>query len=252
MLEYVAGDALGDLIGPGDTNANQDGRIDTHLSSIDRTSIDGVTFYELFGFQESGTVDPSNLSGVEVVVRDSQTTGGDGARVNYIPLSSLHLSSDVNFQCSMKASFFCFDVETGVDAQGDIVVLSSRWAWRVWLGEGASYSSGSASGDAVTVGGNRVLFECAAGAPSRYYNGDLLWWDNSLVFGIWIVPGGGQIPGGQQLWLSYAADSTKGGVIGTFHGVPPGQPPDWETSGLLQDSAFVAEHDAWTTPIYAS
>lgn len=57
--------------GPGDTNANQDGRIDTQLSSIDRTSLDGVTFYELFGFQENGTVDPSDPSGIEVVVRES-------------------------------------------------------------------------------------------------------------------------------------------------------------------------------------
>lgn len=78
------------LVPPGDTNANKDGTINTGLSSVDLATIDGNAFYELYGFQQNGTLSPSDLSsGVEVVVRDFHSTGGNGARVNYVPLSTI-------------------------------------------------------------------------------------------------------------------------------------------------------------------
>lgn len=86
-LEYVS---LSCLVPPGDTNANKDGTINTGLSSIDLTTIDGNAFYELYGFQKNGTLSPSDLSsGVEVVVRDFHSTGGNGARINYVDLSTI-------------------------------------------------------------------------------------------------------------------------------------------------------------------
>lgn len=86
-LEYVS---LSCLVPPGDTNANKDGTINTGLSSVELATIDGNAFYELYGFQNNGTLSPSDLSsGVEVVVRDFHSTGGNGARINYVDLSTI-------------------------------------------------------------------------------------------------------------------------------------------------------------------
>ena len=104
-IEYVS---LSCLVPPGDTNANKDGNINTYLSSVELATIDGNAFYELYGFQKKGTLDSSDLSsgGVEVVVRDSHSTGGNGSRVNYVDLSTIteslsslaQISGDTNIE----------------------------------------------------------------------------------------------------------------------------------------------------------
>ena len=118
-LEYVA---VSCLVPPGDTNANKDGTIDTSLSSVELATINGNAFYELYDFQKNGTLSPSDLSsGVEVVVRDFHSTGGNGARVNYVALSTIteslsnltQISGDANVPNRHQKS-----IETKKDSDG--------------------------------------------------------------------------------------------------------------------------------------
>ena len=111
------------MVPPGDTNANKDGTINTSLSSVELATIDGNAFYELYGFQRNGTLSPSDLSsgGIEVVVRDSHSTGGNGARVNYVDLSTIteslsalaQISGDTNLSSLHQKS-----IETKNDSSG--------------------------------------------------------------------------------------------------------------------------------------
>ena len=187
----------------------------------------------------------------DVVVRDFNPSHvEEGAIVNYIPLSNLlssHMSCDTKFDCSMKATMFCYDYETYVGDQGGQELCCTRWAWRIWLGKGSSFSSGMAGGDACTVGGNKVMFECTEGAPTRSYNGQPLWWNDSIVVGTKKLDAGEVLQAG-ELWVAFSPDTTKGLVIGAFSSVEPVMPTNWRETGMLEDKVFVASHPSYTAP----
>lgn len=187
----------------------------------------------------------------DVVVRDFNPSHvEEGAVVNYIPLSNLlssHMSCDTKFDCSMKATLFCYDYETYTAAYGKEELCCTRWAWRIWLGKGSSFSSGMAGGDACTVGGNKVMFECSDDAPTRYYNGQPLWWNDSIVVGTKVLDPGETLEI-NELWLTYSRDSTRGLVIGAFSGVEPQPQDDWRDTGILENKVFVARSHAYIAP----
>ena len=181
-LEYIS---LLDLVGVRSVDSELP---ELHLSSIQDVSLSDTPCHELFGFDKAGVQDfqLSDRQYYDVVVRDYKPEHVErGAIVNYIPLSDLlsaqEASCDVAISAAMKASLFCYDYETEYDAHGDEQLKLTRWAWHIWLGKGASYGGGYAYGDACTVGGNPVMFECSNTAPTRGWNGDMIWWAKPLI-----------------------------------------------------------------------
>lgn len=192
------------------------------MSSVQSGSLSGVAYHQFFNFQVSALSDfqLSDSQYYDVVVRDRNPDHVDpGAIVNYIPLSDLlsaqGASCNVNFDASMKASIFCYDVQTGEGEHGGPALSCTRWAWRVWLGKGSSYSAGMAGGDACTVGGNPVMFDCSDDAPTRDWNGSPIWWQDSLWVGTRTVMAGGTLAAG-ELWLEIGGDPGRGLVVGRF------------------------------------
>lgn len=91
-LEYISLSAITDLLG---------GTVDSKLSSLQLSSIAELTdidpdtheetkYHQLYGFDAAGmgTFALSDQNEFELVVREWHTTGGNGARVNYINLSA--------------------------------------------------------------------------------------------------------------------------------------------------------------------
>ena len=91
-LEYISLSAITDLLG---------GTVDSKLSSLHLSSIaehihtdpdthEDTKYHQLYGFdaQGMGTFALSDQNEFDIVVRDWHTTGGNGARVNYVNLSA--------------------------------------------------------------------------------------------------------------------------------------------------------------------
>lgn len=216
-------------------------------------------YHQLFNFQNPPISDfaLSDREFYDVVVRDCNPDHvQQGSIVNYIPLSDLlsaqEASCDTRLSASMKATLYCFDYDSYIDDRGVEQLCCTRWAWKVWLGEGAKYEGGCAFGDACTVGGNHVMFECGSGAPDGTWNGTPLFWRNCIVVGRRDVDRGGILPP-QQLWLGLDRDPAKAVVYGHLGSLRPDPGPrDWESSGMLETSKFVAASRAFETPLQAA
>lgn len=84
------------------------------------------TYRQLYNFDLAGTLSPSDLSngGIEVVVRDSHTTGGDGARINYVDLSTIteslsgkYIPPDADVQEAQTSSLQTRELDNGTKVE---------------------------------------------------------------------------------------------------------------------------------------
>lgn len=137
----------------------------------------------------------------------------------------------------LKADLVCLSVELN----GEDEVVSTKWAWKIPLGEGTTSDSGKVFSTNLTYGGNKIVIEANEGDPGSG-NGDVFS-GGAIWHGGFVASAGDEISAG-SLWLNLSWDYNDKCVKGVFsdHQESGGFSQD----GILSRNIFVARAGGFT------
>ena len=137
----------------------------------------------------------------------------------------------------LKADLVCLSVELNEEDE----IVSTKWAWKIPLGEGTTSEDGKVFSTNLTYGGNKIVVEAEEGDPGSgegdMFSGGAIW------HGGFVASAGDEISAG-SLWLNLSWDYNDKCVKGVFsdHQASGGFSQD----GILSRNIFVARAGGFT------